>query len=214
MSDSTTGSAGRLNGKIGLVTGAAQGIGAAIARRLAREGATVVLADINESGAQEVARSITAEHGRALALEVDVSKAPSVATCQSPFTFTPGAGTKPSTVRPQSPMVFASEETSARNSWMLPSVLPGSACLYSMRSDSGTFASTSCARSLATRLPTRFPPNHISVRSFSLLDNASRISRVIFFLPDCRRREPWRLTPRLLPDAVSDRREQAPQITL
>src|SRR6185503_9340961 len=79
MSDSTTGSAGRLNGKIGLVTGAAQGIGAAIARRLAREGATVVLADINESGAQEVARSITAEHGRALALEVDVSKAPSVA---------------------------------------------------------------------------------------------------------------------------------------
>jgi pyridoxal 4-dehydrogenase len=47
-----------LSGKIAVVTGAAQGIGAAIARRLARAGATVRVADLNEAGAKAVAGSI------------------------------------------------------------------------------------------------------------------------------------------------------------
>lgn len=50
---------GRLDGKVALVTGAASGLGEAIARRFADEGATVVLTDIAESGAA-VAGSIGA----------------------------------------------------------------------------------------------------------------------------------------------------------
>lgn len=50
----------RLQDKIALVTGAARGIGAAIAQAFVREGATVIVTDINEAGAQELARSLGA----------------------------------------------------------------------------------------------------------------------------------------------------------
>ena len=69
----------RLSGKIALVTGAAQGIGEAIARRFAREGASVFVGDINESGARQVAESIVSGNGQALALRMDVSEVSSVA---------------------------------------------------------------------------------------------------------------------------------------
>ena len=49
---------GRLDSKIAIVTGAGQGIGAAIARKLAAEGATVVVTDLNEATAQETAEAI------------------------------------------------------------------------------------------------------------------------------------------------------------
>jgi len=49
----------RLSGKAALVTGAAQGIGLACARVLAAEGASVVLADVNEKAGQEAARSLS-----------------------------------------------------------------------------------------------------------------------------------------------------------
>ena len=52
---------GRVQGKAALVTGAAQGLGEAIARMLAREGARVALTDVNEAGALAVAASINAE---------------------------------------------------------------------------------------------------------------------------------------------------------
>lgn len=51
----------RVKGKVALVTGAAQGIGAAIAQTLAREGATVLCTDRNVKGAQAVATEIGAE---------------------------------------------------------------------------------------------------------------------------------------------------------
>jgi 3(or 17)beta-hydroxysteroid dehydrogenase len=50
--------ANRLNGKIAIITGAASGVGRADALLFAREGARVVLTDINEDGGREVAREI------------------------------------------------------------------------------------------------------------------------------------------------------------
>ena len=66
---------GRLGGKIAIVTGGAQGFGFGIAEQLYSEGASVVLADINE----ELAKTSAARLGeRALGLKVDVSNPQSV----------------------------------------------------------------------------------------------------------------------------------------
>lgn len=65
---------GRVDNKIALVTGAAQGLGSATARMLAREGATVVLSDINAAGAAAEAEAINAEFPeRATAFAQDVT---------------------------------------------------------------------------------------------------------------------------------------------
>ena len=65
---------GRLEGKVAIVTGAGSGIGEATARLMAREGASVVVADINGTEAERVA----GELGSAVAVEVDVSDEASV----------------------------------------------------------------------------------------------------------------------------------------
>lgn len=59
--------------KVAIVTGAAQGIGQAYAQALAREGASVVVADINADGAAAVAKQIVADGGTAIHVPVDVS---------------------------------------------------------------------------------------------------------------------------------------------
>lgn len=65
---------GRVTGKKAVVTGAAQGLGEAIARMLAREGAMVVCTDLNEAGAQRTAAAINADHpGQAFAFAHDVA---------------------------------------------------------------------------------------------------------------------------------------------
>lgn len=64
----------RLEGKNAIVTGAASGIGRAIAIGFAREGARVAAADINLTGAQATAESICAAGGEAYAAEVDVAR--------------------------------------------------------------------------------------------------------------------------------------------
>jgi NAD(P)-dependent dehydrogenase (short-subunit alcohol dehydrogenase family) len=66
---------GRLDGKIAIITGAAQGMGAIEAELFANEGAAVVLGDLNRSGVEHVARSIMDAGGRALGVEMDVSNA-------------------------------------------------------------------------------------------------------------------------------------------
>jgi NAD(P)-dependent dehydrogenase (short-subunit alcohol dehydrogenase family) len=67
-----------LQGKVVLVTGGASGIGRAAARALAREGAAVVVADINAVGGEETVRPIKAAGGQALFAHADVSKASDV----------------------------------------------------------------------------------------------------------------------------------------
>jgi len=63
-----------LHDRIALVTGGAQGLGEAICLRLAREGAHVVVADLNLERAEQVAAEIVAQTGRrALAVRVDVT---------------------------------------------------------------------------------------------------------------------------------------------
>jgi sorbitol-6-phosphate 2-dehydrogenase len=64
----------QLQDRIAIVTGGAQGLGEAICRRLAREGAPIVVADLNREGAERVAAEITAQTGRrAVAAGVDVT---------------------------------------------------------------------------------------------------------------------------------------------
>jgi NAD(P)-dependent dehydrogenase (short-subunit alcohol dehydrogenase family) len=65
---------GRLDNKIALVTGAGAGIGAAMARVFAGEGAHVVVSDVNGEAAGEQATAIVADGGRCEALALDVSK--------------------------------------------------------------------------------------------------------------------------------------------
>jgi 3-oxoacyl-[acyl-carrier protein] reductase len=70
---------GQLSGKVALVTGASRGIGAAIARRLAREGAAVAITYHSSPGhAEKVVAGIASEGGRAVALAADSEDADAV----------------------------------------------------------------------------------------------------------------------------------------
>src|SRR5690625_3207989 len=63
----------RLEGKVAIVTGAASGMGRAIAKRFAEEGAKVVVADLNLEGAELVVKEIQNKNGTATAISVNVS---------------------------------------------------------------------------------------------------------------------------------------------
>ncbi|MGZ3613062.1 MAG: SDR family NAD(P)-dependent oxidoreductase, partial [Thermodesulfobacteriota bacterium] len=63
----------KLGGKVALITGAAQGIGKAVALLLARNGADIVVSDINLEKAEETAREIESIGVRAMALKVNVA---------------------------------------------------------------------------------------------------------------------------------------------
>ncbi|WP_042424459.1 SDR family NAD(P)-dependent oxidoreductase [Streptacidiphilus anmyonensis] len=76
--NSTPHDAGEFTGRNALVTGAASGIGLAIARRLAAGGAAVTLADFNQEGAAKAAAELTASGATAIAVRVDVTDPASV----------------------------------------------------------------------------------------------------------------------------------------
>jgi glucose 1-dehydrogenase len=68
----------RLDGKVAVVTGGARGIGRTLAEAMAREGASVVIADISSDTAEATAAGINAEGGAAIAVSLDVSVRPEV----------------------------------------------------------------------------------------------------------------------------------------
>src|SRR5688572_6795964 len=65
---------GNFAGRVAFVTGAASGIGRATALAFAREGASVVAADVSEQGNEETARMIDQQGGRALPVRCDVTQ--------------------------------------------------------------------------------------------------------------------------------------------
>jgi NAD(P)-dependent dehydrogenase (short-subunit alcohol dehydrogenase family) len=70
----------KLENRVAVITGAGSGIGRASALEFAREGARVVVADLNLAGALETVRQIEAGGGQALAVETDVARPESVQT--------------------------------------------------------------------------------------------------------------------------------------
>src|SRR5262244_105379 len=108
--------AGRVEGKVALVTGGASGIGRATALTCAREGARLVIADLNEEGGQQTVHMITEKGGEAIFVQVDVSNATAVAAMLSKAVETYGrldcahnnAGIGS---RPRAPLHECTEET-------------------------------------------------------------------------------------------------------
>ncbi|MHB8604576.1 MAG: glucose 1-dehydrogenase [Thermoplasmatota archaeon] len=76
----------RLEGKAGLVTGAGSGIGRATALALAREGASVMVSDIDEKSAEATAAEILASKGTARSLRCDVTRSADVGALVSATT--------------------------------------------------------------------------------------------------------------------------------
>lgn len=68
----------RLKDKVAIVTGGARGIGLAVARAYAREGAIVVIADVNEDGAKASAAQLASTGARSMAVAVNVADQASV----------------------------------------------------------------------------------------------------------------------------------------
>ncbi len=63
----------RLEGKVAIVTGGGGGIGGAVCRRFAAEGAGVAVFDVNSEAAGQVAEAITSAGGKALAVAADIT---------------------------------------------------------------------------------------------------------------------------------------------
>jgi acetoin reductase-like protein len=64
---------GRHGGKVAIITGAGQGIGRGVAKRLAQEGARVVIAEFNADNAEDAAQEIMGQGGEALAYPIDIA---------------------------------------------------------------------------------------------------------------------------------------------
>ncbi len=76
----------RLEGKNALITGAAQGIGKAVALGMAKEGANVAIADVNIENAQSTSQEVSALGVKSIALKLDVSNQENVINSFKTFT--------------------------------------------------------------------------------------------------------------------------------
>jgi len=63
-----------IKGKVGVITGGASGIGRATSERLAKEGAAIVVADLDEAGGAETVKRIEGAGGRAVFVRADVTR--------------------------------------------------------------------------------------------------------------------------------------------
>src|SRR6266478_5338211 len=63
-----------IKGKVGVITGGSSGIGRATSERLAKEGAAIVVADLDEAGGAETVKRIESAGGRAVFVKADVTK--------------------------------------------------------------------------------------------------------------------------------------------
>src|SRR5208337_2079754 len=63
-----------IKGKVGVITGGSSGIGRATSERLAKEGAAIVVADLDEAGGAETVKRIESAGGRAVFVKTDVAK--------------------------------------------------------------------------------------------------------------------------------------------
>ncbi len=78
MNGAGTGSGGRLAGRVALITGASRGIGAAVARRFAAEGARLVLVARTEGGLEETDDAVRAAGGQATLVPLDLCDFPAI----------------------------------------------------------------------------------------------------------------------------------------
>jgi NAD(P)-dependent dehydrogenase (short-subunit alcohol dehydrogenase family) len=92
---------GKLDGKVAFVTGAASGIGRATALAFAREGANVVVADIDQRGNQDTVGAIEDLGGQALAVVCDVTRSETSRPRSTTQWKGSGAWTTPSTTPAQ-----------------------------------------------------------------------------------------------------------------
>ena len=76
----------RLEGKNALITGAAQGIGKAVALGMAKEGANIAIADVNIESAQSTSQEVSTLGVKSIALKLDVSNQENVINAFKAFT--------------------------------------------------------------------------------------------------------------------------------
>ena len=107
---------GRYAGKVAFITGAASGIGRAAALAFAREGASVVAADLSGEGNRETVRLIEQQGGRALAVRCDVTQSQDVKAALAKVVEALGGWTSPSTMRASSRAILPRPRITTRRS--------------------------------------------------------------------------------------------------